>query len=60
MSLHDLLPLLDDEPALLSVLGRRDGTIAVVEPARAISLASLVVRAERRPFLVAVPTTSEA
>ena len=60
MALDELLPLLDDEPALLSVLGRRDATVAVVEAARAISIASLVRRSDRRPFLVAVPTTAEA
>ena len=60
MALDALLPLLDDEPALLSVLGRRSATVAIGEPARAIGLASLVRRAGRRPFLVAVPTTAEA
>ena len=60
MTLAALLPLLDDEPALTSVLGRRDASFAVVEAGRAISLASLVVRSGRRPFLIAVPTSTEA
>jgi len=60
MTLAALLPLLDDEPALNSVLGRRAASFAVVEAGRAVSLASLVVRSGRRPFLVAVATSTEA
>ncbi|MBU6217098.1 MAG: transcription-repair coupling factor, partial [Acidobacteria bacterium] len=60
MTLDRLLPLLDAEPALNAVLGRRDAVFAVPEPARALALASLVVRSGRRPFLVAVPTSGEA
>ena len=60
MALSDLIPMLADEPALVAVLGRREGSIVVPEPARAITVASLVRRADRRPVVVAVPTTAEA
>ena len=60
MVLSDLIPMLADEPALVSVLGKRDGSIVVPEPARAITIASLVDRSGRRPVVVAVPTTAEA
>ena len=52
--------LLDDEPALASVLGRRSAALAVAEPARAMVLAALVQRAGRLPLIVAVPTGLEA
>ena len=60
MPLSDLPPLLGDDPALLSALGRRDAVLAVPEPARAMALAALVAHGARRPLLVAVPTTAEA
>ncbi|MGE0795203.1 MAG: transcription-repair coupling factor, partial [Acidimicrobiia bacterium] len=60
MTLSDLPPLLRGEPALAAVLGRRDGVLAVGEPARAVTLAALAHLSERRPVLVAVPTTGEA
>ena len=52
--------LLDDEPALASVLGRRSAALAVAEPARAMVLAALVQRSGRLPLIVAVPTGLEA
>jgi transcription-repair coupling factor (superfamily II helicase) len=52
--------LLADEPALTAVLGRRDAVLAVPEPARAIVVAALAHRSDRRPIVVAVPTTAEA
>jgi len=58
--LNQLLERLEDEKALDSLFGRRSATLAVAEPARAIVLASLIERAERRPVVVAVPTGSEA
>jgi transcription-repair coupling factor (superfamily II helicase) len=60
VTLSDLPPRLRAEPALAAVLGRRDAVLAVGEPARAITLAALTHLSERRPVLVAVPTTGEA
>jgi hypothetical protein len=60
MALSDLIPMMTDEPALVSILGRREGSIVIPEPARAITISSLVERAERRPVVVGVPTTAEA
>ena len=60
MPLSDLIALLDDEPALGAVLGRRDGTLVIPEPARAITIAGLTARTDRQPVIVAVPTTAEA
>jgi len=60
MPLTDLPPLLRDEPALTSVLGRASAVLAVPEPARAITIAGLAAVSGRSPLLVAVPTTGEA
>jgi transcription-repair coupling factor (superfamily II helicase) len=60
VTLSDLPPLLRAEPALAAVLGRRDAVLAVAEPARAITLAALAHLSDRRPVLVAVPTSGEA
>ena len=60
MALSDLIPMMADEPALVSILGRREGSIVIPEPARAITVSSLVERSERRPVVVGVPTTAEA
>ena len=60
MSLFELPALLADEPGLTAVLGRRDAVLVVPEPARAITIAGLLERSERRPLIVAVPTTGEA
>ncbi len=59
-SLADLPGLLDDTDALADVLGRRHAALAVPEPARAVVIANLVERADRRPVVVAVPTGTEA
>ena len=58
--LQRLPALLDDDPSVAAVLGRRAGSLAVAEPARAVVLASLVRRAGRTPLVVAVPTGTEA
>ncbi len=60
MRLSFLPSLLRDDPALAQVAGRTSATLAVREAARAITLAGLAQRSERRPLLVAVPTTGEA
>ncbi len=59
MSLRDLPKLLRDDPALLEVRGRTNALIAVPEPARAFTIAGLVATTNRRPYLVAVPTTAD-
>jgi transcription-repair coupling factor (superfamily II helicase) len=51
---------LREESALISLLGRRDGVVAVSESARAYSLAGLVALSERRPLVVAVSTGLQA
>ena len=60
MTLQDLPPLLRDEPAIASVLGRASAVVAIPEPARAITVAALTHLSSRSPLLVAVPTTGEA
>jgi transcription-repair coupling factor (superfamily II helicase) len=60
VNLQDLPPLLRSEPAVLGVVGRRGAVVAVPEAGRAFTVAGLVSLSERRPFLVAVPTTGEA
>ena len=45
--LERLPELLDDDPSVAAVLGRRAGSLAVAEPARARGRASLVRRAGR-------------
>ncbi len=58
--LEHLPALLDDDPSVAAVLGRRTASLAVAEPARAMVLASLVRRTGRTPLVVAVPTGTEA
>ncbi len=60
MILETLPGLLDAEPALDALQGRRQATLAVPEPARAVVLAALARRSERSPLVVAVPTGVEA
>ena len=60
MSLRDLPPLLREEPALASVLGRSNALLAVPEPARALVVAGLATITRRAPIVVAVPTTGDA
>ncbi|HEV3225403.1 MAG TPA: transcription-repair coupling factor [Acidimicrobiales bacterium] len=59
MSLRDLPKLLRDDPTLLEVRGRTNALIAVPEPARAFTIAGLVATTSRRPYLVAVPTSTD-
>ena len=58
--LRALADVAADEPALIGVAGAKGGHLAVAEPARAIAVAGLARASERRPLLVAVPTTSDA
>ncbi len=60
MSVRDLPTLLRDDPALLEVRGRSSALIAVPEPARAFTIAGLVATTQRRPYVIAVPTTTDA
>jgi transcription-repair coupling factor (superfamily II helicase) len=60
MVLHDLPPLLREEPGLASVLGRSSAVLAVPEPARALVVAGLAHLSARRPLVVALPTTGDA
>jgi transcription-repair coupling factor (superfamily II helicase) len=58
--LADLPAALRDEPALAQVLGRSSATIAVPEAARALVTAGLAGLTQRRPLVLAVPTSTEA
>ncbi len=60
MSVRELPTLLRDDPALLAVRGRSSALVAVPEPARAFTIAGLVATTQRRPYVVAVPTTADA
>ena len=58
--LADLPAALRDEPALAQVLGRTSATVAVPEAARALVTAGLAGLTQRRPIVLAVPTSTEA
>ena len=60
MGFRNLARLIADDPTLTRVIGRASNVLAVAEPARAMALAGLAEASERRPILVAVPTTTEA
>ncbi len=60
MGFRGLARLLADDPNMTRVIGRASNVLAVAEPARAMALAGLAEASERRPLLVAVPTTTEA
>jgi transcription-repair coupling factor (superfamily II helicase) len=60
MSVRELPTLLREDPALLEVRGRSSALIAVPEPARAFTIAGLVATTRRRPYVIAVPTTTDA
>jgi transcription-repair coupling factor (superfamily II helicase) len=60
MTFRDLPPLLREEPALASALGRSSAVLAVPEPARALVVAGLTTLTRRSPIVVATPTTGDA
>ena len=60
MSLLRAAELLKDEPAVLAAIGRASHSVAVPDPARAVTVASIVTLGERRPVIVAVPSGIEA
>ena len=59
-SLAAIAPLLRDEPALLGTMGKSAASLAVPEPARAVTIAAVATLSKRHPLIVAVPTTAEA
>ena len=58
--LAPLVASIVDDDALVSVAGRRAGIVAIPEPARALALAALAETSDRRPIVVAVPTSADA
>ncbi len=60
MAFLDIANLLADEPTVLAAIGRTSPVIAVPDAARALALATVVARGERRPVVIAVPTGVEA
>jgi len=60
VSLASLPKLLRDEPAVLQLLGRSSAVLAVPEAARAFTVAGLAEISQRRPLVVAVPTSGDA
>ena len=52
--------LLASEPAVVSVLGRRDASLAVAESGQAAVLAAISEMNGRHPVVVATPTTADA
>jgi transcription-repair coupling factor (superfamily II helicase) len=58
--LASLPPLLRNDPAVPSILGSTSGLVAVPDAARAFVLAGLASLSQRHPFVVAVPTTTDA
>ncbi|MDQ1423219.1 MAG: hypothetical protein QOD72_717 [Acidimicrobiaceae bacterium] len=60
MRLSSLPPLLRDEPALARVAGRAGATLSVLEAGRPLVIAALARRSDRRPLIVAAPTSTAA
>ncbi len=60
MGFQHLVRDLSEDPVITRVVGRASEVLAVAEPARAMALAALATGADRRPVVVAVPTTTEA
>ena len=58
--LGGLTAALRDDPALVSVMGKRSAVLAVPEAARPLTLAAIAADTERTPLVVAVPTSTEA
>jgi len=52
--------LLRDDPAVADILGATSGLVAVPEAARAYVLSGLASLSSRHPFVVAVPTSTDA
>jgi transcription-repair coupling factor (superfamily II helicase) len=60
MSWHRIPDLLADDDAIVAALGKRSAVLAVPDAARAIAIATLARTTERRPIVVAVPTSVDA
>ena len=60
MGFRNLARLLAEDETMNRLIGRASNVLAVAEPARAMALAGLAEASERRPIVVAVPTTTEA
>jgi transcription-repair coupling factor (superfamily II helicase) len=58
--LHALPALLRDEPEVAGILGATSGLVAVPEAARAYVLSGLATLSSRHPFVVTVPTSTDA
>jgi len=58
--LRALADVAAEEPAIAALASRPGGALAVPEHARAITIAGLSRATDRRPILVALPTTSDA
>ncbi|HUP87626.1 MAG TPA: transcription-repair coupling factor [Acidimicrobiales bacterium] len=58
--LASLPPLLRNDPAISNILGSSSGLVAVPDAARAFVLAGLASLSQRHPFVVAVPTSTDA
>ena len=58
--IRDLPRLLSERSELTRILGAPGATLAVVEAARAYTLAALTHASERRPLVVATPTAADA
>ena len=59
-SLIALPKLLKEDPAFAQVLGRSHATLAVPEAGRALAIATLAGMSNRRPIIVAMPTSTVA
>ncbi len=60
MGFRKLADSLGTDDTLTRIIGRAASVLAVAEPARAMAIAGLAAASERRPILVATPTTTEA
>ncbi len=58
--LGPLTGALAEDPSIVSVMGRRSAVLAVPEAARPLTLAAIAAESERRPVVVAMPTSTEA
>jgi transcription-repair coupling factor (superfamily II helicase) len=60
VAFRQLASRLARDDAITRVVGRAASVLAVGEPARAMTMAALVLGSDRRPVLVATPTSAEA
>ncbi len=60
MTFGSLPKIVSSDESLVRLIGRSASVLAVSEPARAMAIAGMAEASERRPILVATPTTTEA